>query len=226
MARSTKHPKRNERRRHRRMHRRRLQGSTPVVKYALRKSGDAGRRPSHCRLRASTSASSAAFSLAVHFRRRSTRAMISTSAKVTSRWSLRWPLQWTQFSEVPAVISTRGRPVAYDRNGAPSDQNAGRHQIGIGGRLQLEFAPRRMSVVPVASPTHTGRDWDHPRNAINTRRRASRLTSLPTRTRRPSPSSISIRSASVRSRLISGGDFVSNIGQANAHRRRGFGSIC
>jgi hypothetical protein len=40
---------------------------------------------------------------------------------------------------------------------------------------------------------HTRGDRDHPRNAVNTRRNAARLTSLPTRTWRPSPSSISIR---------------------------------
>ena len=39
---------------------------------------------------------------------------------------------------------------------------------------------------------HARRDGDHPRKAASTRRRAAKLTSLPTRTWRPSLSSISI----------------------------------
>src|SRR4051812_8839893 len=61
---------------------------------------------------ASTSAISAAFSSILHFRRRSTRARISTSDTRTSFWSDR-RLQQSQLSAVHAPLATRPRPGAY-----------------------------------------------------------------------------------------------------------------
>jgi hypothetical protein len=65
---------------------------------------------------------------------------------------------------------------------------------------------------------HAGRDRNHPRNAASTRRKAARFTSLPTRTCRPSPSSISIKpdgsrtgGAEEAARMVDVGSGVSDI---------------
>jgi hypothetical protein len=65
---------------------------------------------------------------------------------------------------------------------------------------------------------HTGRDRNHLRNAASTRRNAAKFTSLPTRTCRPSPSSISIKPDGGRTgggeeagRMVDAGSGVSDI---------------
>ena len=62
---------------------------------------------------ASTSAISAAFSSMVHFRRRSTRATISTSDTYASLWSYRRNFQLPQVSAIHGHAATRPTPGAY-----------------------------------------------------------------------------------------------------------------
>jgi hypothetical protein len=52
---------------------------------------------------------------------------------------------------------------------------------------------KRRNDIRGRSYPHPGRKRDHPRNAVSTRRNAAKLTSLPARTYRPWPSSISIK---------------------------------
>jgi hypothetical protein len=58
---------------------------------------------------------------------------------------------------------------------------------------QTPHAATHVGIARCDPNPHAGRDRDHPRNAVSTRRNAARFTSLPTRTCRPLPSSISIR---------------------------------
>jgi hypothetical protein len=101
---------------------------------------------------ASTSASSADFSVAVHFWRRSTRAMISTSAITASFWSNRRPLQRTQDSEIQAGESTRDWPDAYDR--APDTEIIARAATDKRTSITADLDyPRRLALSRATEPS-------------------------------------------------------------------------
>src|ERR1700733_583611 len=85
---------------------------------------------------------------------------------------------------------------------------------------QPPHATAHVGVTSRDPDTTTRWSGDHDRSAVSTRRNAARFTSRPTRTRRPSPSSISIRSDRVSERVegarsTSLADDIGNNGASN-----------
>ena len=109
------------------------------------------------------------------------------------------------------------------RTAAPAeDVNVARERITSQSLLHLQgqtpHAATHVGMSGCDPDPHAGRNRDHPRNAVSTRRNAARFTSLPTRTCRPLPSSISIRPDGGRTgggdesdRAVAVGGGVSNI---------------